>query len=53
MSELVNLRSLVEDISAAIDTLNQPIPDSGSGVKGIQSTLPDGTILKNGVELCK
>ena len=47
MHQLVNCR-FVEEITAAIDTLNQPVPDSGR-----DSHLTDGSILKDGTEVCK
>ena len=38
----------VEEITAAIDTLNTPIPDSSR-----ESHLTDGTVLRDGTEVCK
>lgn len=48
MSQLVNCR-FVEEITAAIDTLNKPMSQDTSR----EEELTDGTILRNGSEVCK
>jgi len=47
VAQLVNCR-FVEEITAAIDTLNHTAPDSSRN-----GTLPDGNLLRDGNELCK